>query len=165
LTSTESTTQPNRRSVLCGLAAAVAVPGGLLVACGDSGTTGSGSGSTGAATTSAAGGTSAAAPTGGGSAGGLVALADVPTGGGVVVDGPDGNKIVVTRVSDTEVKAFDATCTHQGVIVGEPVGGTISCPAHGSQFDATSGSVKKGPASKPLAEVPVAVDGDQVVLA
>ncbi|WP_199444189.1 Rieske (2Fe-2S) protein [Umezawaea beigongshangensis] len=158
MTSTESTTQPNRRSVLCGLAAAVAVPGGLLVACGDSG-------STGAARTSAAGGTSAAAPTGGGAASGLVALADVPVGGGVVVDGPSGDKLVVTRVSDTEVKAFDASCTHQGVLVGEPAGGTISCPAHGSQFDATSGGVKKGPATKPLTEVPVAVDGDQVVLA
>jgi cytochrome b6-f complex iron-sulfur subunit len=94
-----------------------------------------------------------------------VALADVPEGGGVVVDRPDGKKIIVARISATEVKAYDATCTHKGATVGVPSGGTITCPAHGSQFAAADGAVKKGPAAAGLRAVAVKVDGDQVVLA
>lgn len=95
----------------------------------------------------------------------MVALADVPEGGGALVDGPGGKKIVVARISASEVKAYDATCTHQGAIVAEPAGGTITCPSHGSQFGAADGSVKKGPATTGLRAVAVRVSGDQVVLA
>ncbi|WP_063798859.1 Rieske (2Fe-2S) protein [Nocardia sp. NRRL S-836] len=147
---------------------ALAVPSGL-VACGSSGSTGSGP--TGSGSTPAQGGpTGSTGSTGSsGSAGttgaALVALADVPEGGGAVVDGPGGKKIVVARVSATEVKAFDATCPHQGTTVAEPSGGTITCPSHGSQFGAADGKVRKGPATSGLRAVNVRVDGDQVVLA
>ena len=146
----------SRRAALCGIAVALAVPSGLVTACSSpapsSGATPTQGGST---------------PTSGsaGSAGtALVALADVPEGGGAVVDGPNGTKIVVARVSATEVKAFDASCPHQGALVAEPSGGTITCPSHGSQFGASDGAVKKGPATTGLRAVPVRVDGDQVVL-
>jgi len=88
----------------------------------------------------------------------------VPEGGGVVVDGPGGKKVIVARVSATEVKAYDATCPHQGAMVGAPAGGTMTCPAHGSQFAAADGAVRKGPATSGLRAVAVKVDGDQVVL-
>jgi len=39
----------------------------------------------------------------------------------------------------------------------------ISCPCHGSAFSAEDGSVENGPASRPLREIPVTVEGDQVV--
>jgi cytochrome b6-f complex iron-sulfur subunit len=146
----------SRRAALCGIVVALAVPSGLVTAC-SSGSTGTGSGST---------------PTQGGSTGSagsagtaLVALADVPEGGGALVDAPGGKKIVVARISASEVKAYDATCTHQGAIVAEPAGGTITCPSHGSQFGAADGSVKKGPATTGLRAVAVRVSGDQVVLA
>ena len=146
----------SRRAALCGIVVALAVPSGLVTAC-SSGTGSSGSGST----PTQNGGT---APTG--SAGTkLVALADVPEGGGAVVDGPGGKKIVVARISATEVKAYDATCTHQGSMVAEPADGTITCPSHGSQFGAADGAVKKGPATTGLRAVGVRIDGDQVVLA
>jgi cytochrome b6-f complex iron-sulfur subunit len=155
LTSTESAentdnhTEPRRRSVLCGVAVALLVPGGLA-ACSSSGSTSTSSGTT----------------TGGGSGTpGLAALADVPEGGGVVVNGPGGKKLVLVRNSATAVKAYDATCTHKGSQVGAPSGGVMTCPSHGSQFDAATGVVKKGPADKALTEVPVKVQGDQVVLA
>jgi Rieske Fe-S protein len=32
---------------------------------------------------------------------------------------------------------------------------TLDCPVHGSRFDAATGAVLKGPASQPLASVPV----------
>lgn len=146
----------SRRTALCGIVVALAVPSGLVTACS------SGSSDTGT-TTPAQGGSQQNPGSSGGS--GLVALADVPEGGGAVVDGAGGKKIVVVRVSATEVKAFDATCPHQGSIVAEPSGGSITCPSHGSQFSPADGSVKKGPATSGLKAVAVKVDGDQVVLA
>ncbi|MDX8053340.1 Rieske (2Fe-2S) protein [Lentzea sp. BCCO 10_0798] len=145
----------SRRAALCGIAVALAVPSGLVTAC-SSTPTGSGSAPTqGGSTPTGSAGTSGTA---------LVALADVPEGGGAVVDAPGGKKIVVARISATEVKAFDATCPHQGSMVAEPSGGTITCPSHGSQFGASDGAVKKGPATTGLRAVSVKVDGDQVVL-
>lgn len=165
-----STDQTTRRTMLCGIAVALAVPSGILVtACGSSSGTDSGSGNTGS--TGNAGSTGSAGtgspPTGRGnpSLSALVALADVPEGGGAVVDNPNGGKIVVARTSATEVKAFNATCPHQGSIVGEPSGGTITCPSHGSQFGSSDGSLKKGPATNGLTAINVKVEGDQVVLA
>lgn len=146
----------SRRAALCGIVVALAVPSGL-VACSSSGSTGSGSTPTQGGSTGSTGST-------GSSGTALVALADVPEGGGAIVDGPGGKKIVVARVSATEVKAFDASCTHQGSTVAEPSGGTITCASHGSQFGATDGKVKKGPATAGLRAVAVRVDGDQVVL-
>ncbi|SDH19627.1 Ferredoxin subunit of nitrite reductase or a ring-hydroxylating dioxygenase [Lentzea fradiae] len=144
-----------RRTALCGIVVALAVPSGLVTACS--------SGSSGTTTPDQDGSQPGQDSSGGGGA--LVALADVPEGGGAVVDGAGGKKIVVVRVSATEVKAFDATCPHQGAIVAEPSGGSITCPSHGSQFSPADGSVKKGPATAGLRAVAVKVDGGQVVLA
>ncbi|MGW6935859.1 Rieske (2Fe-2S) protein [Lentzea sp. NPDC054927] len=147
----------NRRAALCGIAVALAVPSGLVTAC--SSTTPS----TGTGSTPTQGGSTPTGSTGStGTA--LVALADVPEGGGAVVDAPGGKKIVVARISATEVKAYDATCPHQGSIVAEPSGTTITCPSHGSQFGTSDGAVKKGPATSGLRAVAVKVDGDQIVL-
>jgi len=145
----------SRRAALCGIVVALAVPSGLVTAC-SSGSAGTGSSSTPEKQSGSQQGSSGTK---------LVSLADVPEGGGAVVDGPGGKKIVVARVSATQVKAYDATCPHQGVTVGEPAAGTITCPAHGSQFGAADGKVKKGPATAGLRAVAVRVDGDQVVLA
>lgn len=148
----------NRRAALCGIAVALAVPSGLVTACSST--------SSGTSSTPTQGGSTPTGSTGSaGSAGTkLVALADVPEGGGAVVDAPGGKKIVVARISATEVKAYDATCPHQGSIVAEPSGTTITCPSHGSQFGTADGAVKKGPATSGLRAVAVKVDGDQIVL-
>ncbi|WP_394617537.1 Rieske (2Fe-2S) protein [Lentzea sp. JNUCC 0626] len=143
----------SRRAALCGIAVALAVPSGLVTACSSTSPSSSSPTSGGSEPTSA--GTPGTA---------LVALADVPEGGGAVVDAPGGKRIVVARISATEVKAYDASCPHQGSMVGEPSGGTITCPSHGSQFAAADGAVKKGPATTGLKAVAVKVDGDQVVL-
>ncbi len=89
-----------------------------------------------------------------------MAAADVPVGGGVVVENA---KVVVTQPAEGDFKAFSAVCTHQGCLVTDVADDTISCPCHGSQFSATDGSVKGGPASAPLPTVAVTVEGDQVV--
>ena len=80
----------------------------------------------------------------------LVAEDAVPAGGGVVVDG-----VVVTRTDSGAVQAFSATCTHQGCTVSSVAQGRIVCPCHGSSFDAATGAVLSGPATRPLPAVDV----------
>jgi Rieske Fe-S protein len=92
----------------------------------------------------------------------IAATADVPVGGGVVVKD---KKIVVTQPTSGEFKGFTAVCTHAGCIVGTVAGGTINCPCHGSKYSITDGSVVNGPAKAPLAEIPVTVDGGEIVSA
>lgn len=88
----------------------------------------------------------------------LVGVDAVPRGGGVVVAG-----VVVTRDEAGAVHAFSATCTHQGCTVNQIRGGVISCPCHGSRFDATTGAVVGGPAPRPLPKVAVHVSNGSVV--
>lgn len=153
----------SRRRALTGAATlGVGVP--LLAACGDDGgstagdgtSTGSAGSATGAPTSAAESTASSPAPV----ADGLVATADVPVGGGVVL-GQD--EIVVTQPVAGEFKAFTAICTHQGCLVASVSDGRIQCPCHGSSFDIADGSVTGGPAPAPLAAVAVTVKGDKVV--
>ena len=44
-------------------------------------------------------------------------------------------------------------------------GGVIVCPCHGSKYSIETGEPTNGPATKPLAETPVRVDGSNVVVA
>ncbi|HEY8456059.1 MAG TPA: Rieske (2Fe-2S) protein [Actinopolymorphaceae bacterium] len=97
-----------------------------------------------------------------GSARVLAKTGDIPVGGGVVVKE---QKIVVTQPDANEFKAFSAVCTHQGCLVGSVESGTIVCPCHKSAFSAADGQVKRGPASAPLEEKPITVDGDSIMLA
>ncbi|WP_051274347.1 Rieske (2Fe-2S) protein [Cellulomonas sp. URHD0024] len=94
-----------------------------------------------------------------GSAGALAELSDVPDGGGLVVTD---EKVVLTRDGST-VHAFTAVCTHQGCLVREVRGGEIHCPCHGSTFDATTGVVVQGPATRALEAVDVVVRDEKVI--
>lgn len=148
MTAVDPTTEPtdrprSRRDVLCGLAVALVAPGALVAACGgeDSGDQG-----------------------GGGGAGGTAALADIPDGGGLVVDNPAGGKALLVR-NGQDVIAYNASCTHMGSIIGVPKDGVSTCPNHGSKFKMDDGSVVNGPATKPLEKLEVQVTGGQVTLA
>ncbi|MDG9726103.1 Rieske (2Fe-2S) protein [Streptomyces sp. DH41] len=117
-------------------------------------------------------GTAPSAPAGeeagGGSAGGedagaaLAATADIPEGGGKVFAD---QKVVVTQPAAGDFKAFSATCTHQGCAVKSVADGVINCPCHNSNFSITDGSVRSGPARKPLPAVRITVSGDSIRLA
>ena len=151
-----------RRVVLLG-AGAVGVAG-VLAACNGGDETASGSGDEptagGAADTPADSPAQTQTPSPAG-APGVIALADVPVGGGVVIAA---EMIVVTQPAAGDVKAFGSTCTHQGCQVAEVADGEIKCPCHGSRYSIEDGSVVSGPAPEPLPAVGVAVEGDQVVL-
>jgi Rieske Fe-S protein len=135
-------TDPSRRSVLCGLAAAgLATP--LLAACGSGGD---------------------AASTSTGKAGDvLIATTKVPVGGGALAEEA---AVFVTQPEKATFKAFSAVCTHQSCTVERvSIDGHIRCPCHGSEFSLEDGSVVHGPATKPLPEIPVKVQGGDVVRA
>jgi nitrite reductase/ring-hydroxylating ferredoxin subunit/uncharacterized membrane protein len=68
----------------------------------------------------------------------------------------DGRRVVLARTSDG-YRAFDDRCTHRGgsLAGGTLICGTVQCPWHGSQFDASSGAVKAGPAEQPIATMRV----------
>ena len=148
---------PSRRRVVAG-ATVGGLAAALLAACSsdgsssaaDSGSSGDSGGSGGSGDSGGSGGTT----------GPLAPTSDIPEGGGEIF--ADAN-VVVTQPSAGQFKAFDATCTHAGCTVGS-VSDVISCPCHGSQFSIEDGSVVQGPASDPLPEVPITVEGDQVVL-
>jgi Rieske Fe-S protein len=100
----------------------------------------------------------------GGAAGGsgsvLAATADVPQGGGIIK-----GDYVITQPTSGTFKAFSKVCTHQGCDVNRIDGGLILCPCHGSQFSIEDGSVKGGPAPRPLPQTRVKVSGQNVVKA
>lgn len=90
----------------------------------------------------------------------LAPLTDIPENGGTIFDDQE---IVVTRGTGNTVHGFSAVCTHQGCLVSAVTDGQITCPCHGSAFDATTGAVVRGPAQTPLPAVPVKVVNGSVV--
>ena len=86
---------------------------------------------------------------------------EIPVGGGVILDDAD---YVITQPSKGEFKAFSKICTHQNCPVTEIAGGSINCQCHGSRFSIADGSVRNGPATRPLPEAKVTVAGGQVVV-
>ena len=155
----------HRRHALAGvLGVGLAAP--LLAACGgadpESGTSPSGgAGSSSSSSGGASGGASADAGGSGGS-GALTTTGEVPVGGGTIFAE---EKVVVTQPTEGEFLAFSAICTHQGCPVTKVEDGMIVCTCHNSQFSIEDGSPQDGPASAPLREVPLTVDGDSISLA
>ncbi|MET7763772.1 Rieske (2Fe-2S) protein [Streptomyces sp. NPDC005336] len=73
------------------------------------------------------------------------------------------DRLVVAQPAKGEFTAFSAVCTHAGCVVDTVEEGKISCPCHGSQFDAQTGKVLQGPAGKPLPSVSVKSVGGKLV--
>jgi len=60
--------------------------------------------------------------------------------------------------------AFERGCTHEGVNVNYDLGThTLVCPAHGAIFNAATGAVIQGPATKPIPKVTIRVNGDGTI--
>ncbi|MFY1682843.1 Rieske (2Fe-2S) protein [Micromonospora sp. WMMD730] len=92
----------------------------------------------------------------------LAAVADIPVGGGKIFKAEG---VVVTQPAAGTIKAFSATCTHQGCTVTSVKDGTIVCGCHNSVFGIADGAVRSGPAGSPLPPRAVTVDGDDIRLA
>jgi menaquinol-cytochrome c reductase iron-sulfur subunit len=72
--------------------------------------------------------------------------------------------IFLVKTGESDVAAFDATCTHLGCLVGwDPQGQVFKCPCHGGVFD-RSGSVIEGPPPEGLMKIATRVDGNRVMV-
>jgi Rieske Fe-S protein len=89
-------------------------------------------------------------------------LDEIPVGGGRIITA---ERVVLTQPETGRVRAFSTVCTHQGCAVEEIADGTINCRCHGSRFAVADGSVVAGPARRSLAELPVVVEDDTILLA
>lgn len=160
--SVQPVSSPSRRTVVAAVGAAgLAV---ALTACGsDDDASGSsteqGAPAGGGASTEASGGSSAEAGAGGAA---LAKTADIPEGSGKVFSN---EKVVVSQPTAGDYKAFSTICTHQQCPMTDLQGDTLTCACHKSQFSVLDGSVKKGPATQPLAAKEISVAGDSITLA
>jgi Rieske Fe-S protein len=93
----------------------------------------------------------------------LAHLSQVPASGGGLILAQD--KVVLVRGRGGTVHGLSAICTHQGCTVGSIQNGIITCPCHGSEFNAQTGAVVQGPATRPLPAVSVVVRGQSVFTA
>lgn len=158
------------RRTLLGAGAGVPVSAVLLAACGEASTTGTsdtgGYGAPASPEASASPDPQSDDPTPSGepeepAGGSLAAVADIPVGGALVVQGgPDGKPVVLARPRSDEVVAFSAVCTHRGCTVMAEQD-AIRCPCHGSTYDLT-GANTGGPAPSPLPKVEITVADGQV---
>jgi Rieske Fe-S protein len=91
------------------------------------------------------------------------ALAKV--GGAIKIPNPHDKKrpIIVSRNSETDIAAFSSKCTHFGCEVPIPENNVITCPCHGSKFDA-SGKVTHGPAKKSLIAFSAVLEGSIITI-
>ena len=92
----------------------------------------------------------------------LAKTSDIPEGGGKIFKEQG---VVVTQPTAGTFKAFSSKCTHAGCAVTGITNGVITCPCHNSEFSVADGSVKKGPATKPLPAESIKVSGDSITLA
>jgi len=133
--------------VTTGVGVGLALP--VLAACGaddePKGSAGSGAPASDAPTTSPAAGAEK-----------LADVADVPVGGGLIVD-----QVVLSQPEEGRFRAFKAICTHRQCALTR-ITETIDCTCHFSKFALEDGSVVEGPADSPLEGVDVVVDGDAV---
>jgi thiosulfate dehydrogenase [quinone] large subunit len=82
---------------------------------------------------------------------------DVPVGGSAAFTDPaTGAPALVIQQTAGRFVAFDAVCPHAGCTVAyAPSAEIIACPCHGSEFDAESGAVIRGPATRGLTPISV----------
>ncbi len=145
------TSRPDRRSALT-IAAGLGLSPAVLAACG---------GEDGAAGSEDEGLDTGHSPTQP-AAGPLTTADEVPVGGGTIFRE---EQVVVTQPTKGEFKCFTAVCTHMGCIVSSIQAGGIRCECHGSAFSIEDGSAVNPPATEPLAEFEITVEGDQISIA
>ena len=86
----------------------------------------------------------------------------VPVGEGATFQDPaTGDPSIVVQPRAGTFLAFDAVCPHAGCVVAYEASATLFvCPCHGSQFNASTGAVERGPALAGLTKIAIAEGSD-----
>lgn len=164
------------RFIRLGTALGVGAATASLAACGGGGDTGGGSGG-GKSGGGNGGGGGSGGDYGGQNSGGSSQAADAKAGGAAIASESEvapgsavkfkegGQDAILVHLKSGDFVAYSAICTHQQCTVAYK-GGNLACPCHGSVFDPANGAeVIAGPAPTPLTEIPVKVEGGEVVRA
>ena len=171
----------SERFIRLGTALGVGAACASLVACGGGASSsggGSGGGDSGGGDSGGGnygGGGSGGKDSGGGSkkssggnakAGGTAIASESEVAPGSAIKFEDsGNPAFLVHLDNGDFVAYSAICTHQACTVAYQ-DGNLACPCHGSVFDPADGAaVVTGPAQRPLPEIPVKVQGGEVVKA
>ncbi|HTU74996.1 MAG TPA: Rieske 2Fe-2S domain-containing protein [Trebonia sp.] len=90
------------------------------------------------------------------------AARNVPAGGSASFTDPGtGDPSIVIQATAGKFVAFDAVCPHAGCTVGyDKAAARLVCPCHGSQFNAATGAVEVGPATRGLKPISIAEDSN-----
>ena len=171
------------RFIRLGTALGVGAACGSLVACGGGASSSGGGGNSGGGDSGGGdsgggnygGGGSGGKDSGGGSkkssggnvkAGGAAIASESEVAPGSAIKFEDeGNPAFLVHLDNGDFVAYSAICTHQACTVAYQ-DGNLACPCHGSVFDPADGAaVVTGPAQRPLPEIPVKVEGGEVVRA
>jgi Rieske Fe-S protein len=76
----------------------------------------------------------------------------------------DRRTIFLVKTGESEVTAFNATCTHLGCLVAWDADAQVfKCPCHGGIYG-KDGAVKDGPPPAPLLKVATRIDGERVLV-
>ncbi|GGR69002.1 cytochrome Complex iron-sulfur subunit [Deinococcus seoulensis] len=83
---------------------------------------------------------------------------------------PKGQLVEPTKLDatvDGEIVAYSDICTHAGCSVSDSdQGDGMKCPCHSGQYDPKRGcKVTGGPPPRPLAQLPIKLEGEQLVVA
>jgi nitrite reductase/ring-hydroxylating ferredoxin subunit len=162
------------RFIRLGTALGVGAAAASLAACGGGASSNSGGGSGGGGNSGGGGdygggsskNNSQASSGGNAKAGGAAIASESEVAPGSAVKFKDsGNPAVLVHLKNGDFVAYSAICTHQGCTVAYKAG-KLACPCHGSVYDPANGAeVVAGPAPRPLPEIPVKVEGGEVVRA
>lgn len=89
---------------------------------------------------------------------------DVPEGGCIGVDTPDGRAVALFNV-DGGIFALDGVCPHAGGPIGEGTmeGSVVTCPWHGYSFDVETGACENHPEAVATC-YKVSVQGEDILL-
>ena len=156
------------RETFIRLAAALGVgaASASVAACGGGSGGGSGNGSgdgSGVGTSTPAASADASGEAAAGTGGSAIARESDVAPGSAVKFKDGGRDAVLVHLDGGEFVAYSAVCTHAGCTVAYK-DSQLACPCHGSIFDPANGAeVVSGPAQTPLPEIPVEVQGGQVV--